>query len=273
MTAPYTYIGKTALGGGATIPSGMAFSTDGNAMFHVASDTGGIYKSVASSWDTTGMTYNSAVGVGAYSPSPKGISFKDSTNAFLVCDSYFSHHLLSAAWTLSGISNYNRVTINKNGATTVTGGVYSPSGTRIYVTYLSGRVQQYNFSSPWSLIGISWPVYVSVSAPKSVWISTDGLRMYVYSATTNSILRYSLSTPWELSTASSPWTDFDLDAAYEASGLSDITTIAFSPLEDALFVMGTDSSIGTCVYMYECDSPYPPTEFWTNFNGQSEIAG
>lgn len=84
----------------------------------------------------------------------------------------------------------------------------SPDGTKMYtVGNTNNTIYQYTLSTPWD---ISTATYDSVSldvssqspnATHGLFISPDGTELYTNDATTNKIIQYTMSTGWDLSTA------------------------------------------------------------------------
>lgn len=86
---------------------------------------------------------------------------------------------------------------------------FKNDGTQYYVTRLNlsvSYVEEYTLSTPWDLTTGSKTHTLNVTAqsastPSSLTLSRDGTKMY-HSANSNNIYQYTLSTAWDLSTAS-----------------------------------------------------------------------
>ena len=81
-------------------------------------------------------------------------------------------------------------------------------GTKLYVTgQTSDAVFQYTLSTAWDLStasydSVSFSVSSQETVPNGVFFKSDGTKMYVVGSSTDSVYQYSLSTAWDLSTAS-----------------------------------------------------------------------
>ena len=97
-------------------------------------------------------------------------------------------------------------------ATSVNAGslTFKPDGTRIYIAMThNDRVNQYNLSTAWDISTASYDdnfdTQSQVSRLKDVKFNTDGTKMYAADSegtTDNTIYQYSLSTAWDVTTAS-----------------------------------------------------------------------
>ena len=110
--------------------------------------------------------------------------------------------------------------------TDVSGLFFSPDGTKMYVAgYQSDEVYQYTLSTPWDVSSAS---YASKSADVSsedtecsgLFFSPDGTKMYVSGNSNDTIYQYTLSTPWDVSTAS--YASKSLDVSTQCAGTGGI---------------------------------------------------
>jgi len=122
-------------------------------------------------------------------------------------DSIYQYSL-STAYDLSTIS-YDSVALSLNSQdTTPTSLHFKSDGTKMYFIGIgSDTVYQYTLSTAWDLSTASYDsVSLSVTsqdtAPYGLSFKNDGTKMYVAGLTNQSIFQYSLSTAWDLSTAS-----------------------------------------------------------------------
>lgn len=85
---------------------------------------------------------------------------------------------------------------------------FSTDGTKMYtVGSVSGKVYQYHLSTAWdvstaSYSAISFSVLAQDSTPYGIVFSIDGTKMYVVGVLNDKVYQYSLSTAWDISTAS-----------------------------------------------------------------------
>jgi hypothetical protein len=84
---------------------------------------------------------------------------------------------------------------------------FKPDGTEMYVLGVTGDdVNQYSVSTAWSVQSASYVRVFLVSGqtgttPAKVQFKDDGTKMYVLSNTNDAIYQYSLSTAWDISSA------------------------------------------------------------------------
>ena len=84
---------------------------------------------------------------------------------------------------------------------------FKPDGLKMYVTGFSGdAVYEYTLSTAWDVSTASFVQSFSVAAqgtsPHGIFFKSDGARFYVMDRSTTSVLEYTLSTAWDISTAS-----------------------------------------------------------------------
>ncbi|NJP03758.1 hypothetical protein HC823_00535 [Candidatus Gracilibacteria bacterium] len=117
-------------------------------------------------------------------------------------------YTLSTPWDVSTAS-YDTVNFSVNAQESVPEGMFfKPDGTTMYIVGVSGdRAFQYTLSTPWDLSTAS---YASKSSPSNsandnttvkVHFNSDGSKMYLTGFINSRIYQYTLSTPWDVSTA------------------------------------------------------------------------
>ena len=132
-------------------------------------------------------------------------------------------YTLSTAWDLSTASyaSKNFLTSTQNGNAGPV--AFKADGTSFYVSgSTNDTVYQYDMSTAWD---ISTASYASKSfslssqetVPTGLFFKSDGTKMYMTGSGTDSIYQYSLSTAWDVSTASYDSVTFDLSSQGTAS--------------------------------------------------------
>ena len=124
---------------------------------------------------------------------------------------------LSTSWDISTAS-YDSVSFLLTSQTTsVTSMHFKPDGTKVYLASTTpDAVFQYSLSTAWDLSTISYEsksfsVASQSTGPFGLFFKPDGTKMYVQSSTpTDVVLQYSLSTAWDVSTASYDSVTFDV---------------------------------------------------------------
>lgn len=126
---------------------------------------------------------------------------------------------------------------------------FKPDGTKMYVSEGNQQsVYQYSLSSAWNLSTASYDskeadVSVTVdSEPEGVSFNSDGTKMYVADFWEEKLYQYSLSTPWDVSTAS--YDSVSLDISNEDNAPLDIV---FMPTDNKMYVLGGEND---SVYQY-----------------------
>jgi WD40 repeat protein len=130
----------------------------------------------------------------------------------------------------------------------VNGLVFNSSGTRMFTTGNSGNiVYQYNLSTGYDLSTASYSTNsLSVgsqdNAPQDVNFNSAGTKMFIVGSQTNNVYEYTLTTGFDLSTASYASISFNV-----GSQVSKSTDVVFNSLGTRMFVSDNNSSE---VYQY-----------------------
>ena len=223
-----TYSGNSfSVSGQETVPSGVAFKSDGTKMYIVGSTGDDVNEyALSTAWDITTASYTTNFSVSSQHTTPMDIAFKtDGTEMYVVGSSadIVSQYTLSTAWDVSTAS-YTRQ-FSTSGQETIPQGLdFKPDGTIMYVSGLSAdSVHEYSLSTAWDLSTASAVRSESVStqttSPAGVSLQSDGSAMFVLGRTDKTVYRYTLSTPWNLSTASYS-NSYTLDALTNPSGIT-----------------------------------------------------
>jgi sugar lactone lactonase YvrE len=242
-----------------TAPVKVEFKSDGTKMF-VASDTNdAIYEyALSSAWDISTASYSSVsydAGIIAGETNFTGFSFADSgTKMYIVGQTRdrVQGFVLSAAWNLATANSYFRnVSVQEPVVRSVT---FKTDGTEMYIIGSSSDdVDQYSVSTAWSVQTASYVRSLAVFAqanqvPVKVQFKDDGTKMYVLSNTNDNIFQYSLSTAWNISTATYDSVSFNVgsqEATPEGMFFGDSGT--------KLYVVGTTNDT---VYQYTLSSAW-----------------
>lgn len=207
---------QISIGSQENTPRGIAFKTDGTKMFIVGSGSNTVYQySLSTAWDLSTASYDSvSFGLTGQEASVSGIRFKpDGTKMFIVGysgDSVYEYSL-STAWDASTLS-YSSTSFSVSSQDSAPLGLdFKSDGTKMYIAANSGdAIQQYALSTAWDLSTASWEnISLDVndttggeSVVADVQFKSDGTKMYVLGSSAEKIYIYSLSTAWDVSTAS-----------------------------------------------------------------------
>jgi sugar lactone lactonase YvrE len=206
----YTLIQGFSVTAEETSPSGLFFKPDGTKMYVCGSSEKNVNEySLSTAWDVSTATYIQIFSVNAQDANPQDVFFKpDGTKMYIVGsdnDSIYEYSL-SSAWNISTATYVQNFSVTAQ--ETVPHGVFfKPDGTKMYIIGSNGDdVNEYSLSSAWDISTASYAQNFSVAAqdvsPQSVSFKTDGTKMYLNGGSGDDINEYSLSTAWDISTAS-----------------------------------------------------------------------
>jgi 6-phosphogluconolactonase (cycloisomerase 2 family) len=196
-----------------TSPLGIAFSTEGTKMFMVGSANGSVFQyTLSTGFDLSTASYDSvSFSVASEDGSARDITFNtDGTKLYYLGSSTDSVHqyTLSTGFDLSTAS-YDSVSLDVSGQeTNPTGITFNTDGTKMFVGgYNSDSVHQYTLSTGFDLStasydSVSLDVSGQDSLPRDIAFNTDGTKMYMVGSTGDSVYQYTLTTGFDLSTAS-----------------------------------------------------------------------
>ena len=193
------------------LSAGVTFKLDGTKMYVIGEGSDRIHEyNLSTAWDISTAAIFQNISVAAQENTPQGLFFSpDGKHLYVIGESGrdVNQYSVGTAWDVSTIS-FVRVfnTLPQEG--TPQGLFFSPDGIYMYVI---GReapqdVNQYTLSSAWDISTASFTRAFSVSgqesSPQDVFFAPTGLKMYVLGRTGDDVNEYSLSTAWDISTAS-----------------------------------------------------------------------
>lgn len=180
----------------------------------------------------------------------------DGTTMFTVEGStdQVKQYTLSVAWDVSTATFANK-TLNvapEDGS--MTGFFFRNDGLRVFIVgVLTDKVYQYSLTTPWdistaSFDNKSFSVATEDADARSVSLKDDGTKMFIIGRSTNSIFQYTLSTPFDVSTAS-----FDIKSFSFASEETDVRGFFFGDSGSKMFIVGT---VNDKVFQYSLTTPF-----------------
>jgi DNA-binding beta-propeller fold protein YncE len=121
------------------------------------------------------------------------------------------------------------------------------------VGYTNDNVHQYTLSTPWDLSTATYDT-VSLSVvsqdtyPRDILFKPDGTKMYLVGYNSQSVYQYTLSTPWDLSTAT-------YDSVFFSTTEQETSPFALAIKSDGtkMYLVGQDN---TTVYQYTLSTPW-----------------
>ncbi len=253
-TAVYTnksvYIGDKEVA-----PYSVTFSSDGTKMYIVGINSDRVWQyTLSTAWDVSTATYASKnKGISSQESAPRDIVFNsDGTIMYLVGDGYdkrVNQYTLSTAWDVSTATYANKSVSVQAQDSLPRGIVFNPTGTKMYmVGDNTDTVYQYTLSTAWD---VSTATYASKSksvsaqdtSPCDVDFSPTGTKMYIMGNANDTVYQYTLTTAWDVSTAT-----------YASKNSGNLSTqegyplgFAFSSDGTKMYIVGSDDDT---VYQY-----------------------
>ncbi len=214
---------------------------------------------VVTNYNLANASYDSvSLDVSSQNTTPVAVEFSsDGTAMYMVGntdpDTVFQY-TLSTAWDLSTASYASKSFSTSTQETGVAGLSFKSDGTKMYIVGTGNdTVYQYSLSTAWDVSTASYDsTSVSVSSqdttPSALNFSPDGTKMYVVGDTNNTIFQYTLSTAWDVSTAT--YATKSLSVASEETAP---TGMAFNSDGTKVFVCGRSSD---AVQQYSLSTAY-----------------
>jgi len=214
-----SYVENFSVSAQDTAPEGLFFKSDGSKMYYCASNTDTIYQystaaAAPAEWTDpylANASYDSVSFDVIQDIAPFDCFFKpDGTKMYVVGqgNDALYQYTLSTAWDLSSAS-YDSVSFSLSSQDTATLGIFfKPDGTKFYVAgNVNDSIFEYDLSTAWDISTASYSTNSFSAASQDttvagVFFKDDGSKMYVLGLVGDSVYQYSLSTNWDVSTAS-----------------------------------------------------------------------
>lgn len=219
------------------------------ATVHVAGST------ILSNVNVLGATYdNVSFSVTAEDATPTDLFFSpDGLKMYVLGNTGddINEYTLTTAWLVSSavfVTNFS--VASQDG--TPQGMFFRADGTKMYmVGTTNDTVYQYTLSNPWSVATASYDsISFSVAAegtPAGLWFKPNGLSMYMVGSTGDAVYQYTLSTAWNVSTAT-------FLQSFSISGQETVSnSVVFTGDGSRMFVMG---QTGDDVNVYNLTTPW-----------------
>jgi sugar lactone lactonase YvrE len=231
-----------------TAPTGVTFTPSGNTMF-IAGFTGDDIKqySVTTPWNISTATFTSNYAGGSSSTlNPTGVAFRSDGRSMFVATSEalgITQHSPNIAWAFSTASTAYGKYFTTQSSLVPNGIFFKPDGLAMFISCSSGStqvIQQYSLSQAWDIQSATYIKLFSVASQEGslqdVAFSSDGTLMFTIGNSSDRVYQYSLSTAWDVGTASYGGTSFSV-----ASSETNPTGLAFSSDGLYMFIVGYDS--------------------------------
>ena len=264
-TATFTNV-VFSVSGQEPAPQGMAFSNNGTKMFVVGWFGEDINEyTLSTPFDVSTASYAGDVerfSVSEQDPAPRGMAFSnDGAKMFVVGDheNAIIEYTLSTPFDVSTATFDDVVFSVSMQETTPTDMAFSNNGLKMFVVgWDADNINEYTLSTPFDVSTATFDdVVFSVSMqeidPRGMAFSNDGAKMFVIGTVGDDINEYTLSTPFDVSTASYAG---DVER-FSVSGQDRTPTgMAFSNNGAKMFVVG---NAGNDINEYTLSSVYPIT--------------
>lgn len=189
------------------------FKTDGLVLYcYAAGNNAYLQFQVASAWNVTTASYSPPsdyYSVIAQETSPRGAFFKPDGLKMYVIGSAgvdVNEYNLSTPWEISTANYVQNFSVSAQD-TTPRGVFFKSDGTKMYFAGQSGdKVYEYNLSTPWNISTAIYFQNFSIASQQGtctgLYFSPDGVKMYITGTTGVGVYEYTLSSAWDVSTAS-----------------------------------------------------------------------
>lgn len=186
---------------------GVCFKSDGTKMYTIESVNDRVYQyTLSTPWNVSTASYDSvSLSIGAQTGQPYGLHFNSTgSKLYILGDNNVFEYTLSSPWLISSGSYSTSYSFASQG-TAIEGFYFKSDGSKMYCYGRTPKnVFQYSLSTPWNVSTASYdsvsftPGLSGVSAG-SLNFKSDGTRMYLANAVTNTFYQYLLASPWDLS--------------------------------------------------------------------------
>jgi len=249
-----TYVGEIQLYSYDITCQDLFFSSDGTIMYTLGSATDSVYQfTLGSAWSLSSVTYVQSFSVAAQETTPTGLFFKaDGTKMYVmgVAGDDINEYDLSTAW---NISTASFVRVSGGTPEGSAGGLFfKPDGSVVYFVG-SGldTVYTYIATTPWNVSTLKTDRFFRVAtqetSPQAIFFKPDGTKMYVMGSTGDDVNEYSLSTAWDISSAT--YVRIFVVSTQETTP----TGLFFDPDGTRMYVVG---STGDDINQYSLSTPW-----------------
>ena len=251
-----------------TVPTDINFNTDGTKMYITGNTNDTVYQYVLSAaWDVSTASYDSkSFSVASQETGPNGLFITAAGTKMFVTG--FSgavyQYTLSTANDISTAS-YDSVSLNTSSQETLpTGLTFNTEGTKLYISGTNtDSIYEYALTTGFDLSTASYNnASLDVSSqdtnPQGLGFNSDGTKLFVIGNSSDNVFQYTLSTAFDLSTASYDSVSFSV-----SSQDTNPTSIRFGQAGIKMYITGITNDT---VYQYSTGSAatitYPSTVEW-----------
>jgi DNA-binding beta-propeller fold protein YncE len=238
-------------------PQSVAFRPDGLKMY-ILSGTSVYQYTLTDAWDITTASYASKTfDFSTEEAAPTGLLFNPAgTKMYMVgtTDDIVEQYTLSTSWDVS-TATADAVQLDVSSEDTAPNGmVFGNSGLKLYVAGdTNNKIFEYTLTTAYDLSTASYStnsisVAVQETSPGGVAFNSGGTKMYVAGSQSDAVHQYTLSTAWDVSTATTDSVDFQV--VDDDTGITDIFMDSGGT---RLYLCGTENDY---VYHYGLEVAY-----------------
>jgi hypothetical protein len=193
-----------------TNPVAIFFKPDGTKMYVLGLGGDDVNEyNLSTAWDITTSVYSQSFSVSSQETYPLALFFNPNGTRMYVVGNLgkdINAYRLTTAWDVSTAVYLENFYVG-NRESNPTGLFFKPDGTKMYITGNGGdEVNEFNLSTAWDITTSVYSQLFSVSSQESyatsIFFKSDGLSMYITGTNGREVNEFSLSTAWDISTAS-----------------------------------------------------------------------
>jgi sugar lactone lactonase YvrE len=205
-----------------TTPTGITFNSDATKMYVIGEGTDSIYQySLSTAADVSTASYDSVnLSVASQSDAPRSIVFNNDGTSLYICGTNAParafQYTLTTAYDLSTASYASKSFTVSSQELYPCGLIFNADGTAMYIVgSQNDTIYQYTLSTGFdvttaSYASKSFSVSSLDTSPTGIEFNSDGTKIYVVGETSDKIHAVSLSTAYDISTASSDGESLDI---------------------------------------------------------------
>jgi len=237
-------------------PQGVKFNTDGTKMFVVGNSNDSVYEyALSTAFDVSTASFSTSFSVSAQDTVPYSIAFNnDGTKMFIGGNTGddINEYDLSTAFDISTASYSQNFSVASEDANPADIAFNSDGTVMLILGLANDSVFEYTLTTGFDLStasysSTSFSVASQLSIPTGMAFNSDGTKMFVVGNTTDSVFEYTLTTGFDISTASYSSVSFSV-----ASQESSPNGITFDSIGSKMFILGITTN--DAVYEYDLSS-------------------
>lgn len=268
-----TPLSSKLIGSEDTQPRGIAFNDDGTRLYSVGTQNSSIYQyNLVTSWDLSTSFYSGiSISTVAQDTDPREIAFNNSGTKLYVLGvqntAIYEYNLGTPYEIATASYSFNSFSVAPQDNNPL-GFAFSCGGETLFVLgNTTGRVYKYTLPTPFSIAsasytGDSFSVAAQTTDSRGIEFNKTGTKMFIVSADLDAVFQYTLTAPYDLTTAVYQSVFFNVgpfDTTPEAIG--------FKTNLDRMFIVGNATNT---IFEYAIDIGYDFTDTFTQ-NGDVGI--